>query len=140
MILLDTSVLIDFLRGVETEATAIMDNLVATATPFALCHIVVQEVLQGARDNEEWETLTAYLYTQRLLRAADELPWHQHAARIFFDCRRQGRTPRSAIDCLIAELALEHDAVLLQSDRDYELIAEVRPLKLLPKPAKRRTR
>ena len=51
------------------------------------------------------------------------------ASRIFFDCRRQGVTLRSTIDCLIAQLVLEIDAVLLHDDIDFERIKSVRPLR-----------
>ena len=50
------------------------------------------------------------------------------AARIHFDLRRRGRTVRSAIDCCIAQLAIENNLRLLHRDRDFETIAEIRPL------------
>jgi predicted nucleic acid-binding protein len=53
------------------------------------------------------------------------------AARIFFDCRRRGLTVRSAVDCLIAQLVLEVDGVLLHDDDDFERIRTVRPLRTL---------
>ena len=54
----------------------------------------------------------------------------RNAARIFFELRRHGRTVRSPIDCCIAQLALEHDALLVHRDRDFEIIADVRALRL----------
>jgi predicted nucleic acid-binding protein len=51
------------------------------------------------------------------------------AARIFFDLRRRGRTVRSSIDCCIAQIAIENDVLLLHRDRDFEVIAELRPLR-----------
>ncbi len=58
------------------------------------------------------------------------LPWdpidtHVEAARLFAQCRRAGKAPRSSNDCLIARIAIEHDLALLQSDRDFRFIAEV---------------
>jgi len=49
------------------------------------------------------------------------------AARIYFDCRRVGLAVRSAIDCLIAQVAIEHDVPLLHDDRNFEQIAQVLP-------------
>jgi predicted nucleic acid-binding protein len=55
----------------------------------------------------------------------DPVDTHIEAARLFSACRRAGRTPRSSNDCLIAQIALEHDLLLLEDDRDFESIAAV---------------
>jgi predicted nucleic acid-binding protein len=54
------------------------------------------------------------------------------AARIYFDCRRRALTVRSSVDCLVAQVALDNKLVLLHSDRDFDAIARVRPLRTLP--------
>ena len=46
---------------------------------------------------------------------------------MYFDCRRAGITIRSAADCLIARVAVEHELMLLHDDRDFEKMAEVVP-------------
>jgi predicted nucleic acid-binding protein len=132
MILVDTSVLVDFLRGRDTAATVVLERLLRDEAPVALSPIIVQEVLQGAADAREWRRLERYLDTQDLLVPRDPRATHIAAARIYFDCRRRGITLRSTIDCLVAQIALEHDAALLHHDRDYLAIARVRPLALLP--------
>ena len=78
----------------------------------------------------EWRTLYDYLSTQELLTAPDLLVSHVSAARIFYDCRRRGITLRGSIDCFVAQLALENDAVLLHNDEDFDRISSVRPLRL----------
>ncbi len=85
------------------------------------------ELLQGARDEQEWSLLVSYLDGQDYLEARTET-WRE-AARIYFDLRRLGRTVRSPIDCCIAQLALEHAALLVHRDRDFERIAEIRALR-----------
>lgn len=132
MILVDTSVLIPFLRGSDTEATRYLARALEEKIETFLAPIVVQEVLQGARDEKEWRALDAYLSTQTLVHPEDVLTLHRRAARIYFDCRRRGLTVRRTIDCLIAQLALDHDLALLHDDRDYDTIGQVRPLKILP--------
>jgi predicted nucleic acid-binding protein len=62
-----------------------------------------------------------------MLLSEDPLRTHRHAARLYFDCRRQGFTPRSSIDCLIAQTAIEHRAALLHDDRDFDAIAKSAP-------------
>ncbi len=129
MILVDTSVLVDLLRGRPTEGARSLRRLEQDGIPFAIPAICCQEVLAGAQDEEEWRLLLAYLETQDVVTPAD--PWRTHveAARIMVDCRARGTTVRGAIDCFIAQLALENDAPLLHSDRDFDTIAAVRPLR-----------
>lgn len=132
MIIVDSSVLIDFLRGLDTDAVAHLVRLEQDAVPYALPAVCLQEVLQGAKDEAEWEQLRTYLETQWQLLPEEPLATHRNAARIYFDCRRRGITLRSTIDCFIAQLALEYEGTLLHDDRDYEKIRQVRPLRTLP--------
>jgi predicted nucleic acid-binding protein len=131
MIVVDTSVLIDFFRGSETSGADTFAALERDDVPFALPAICCQELLAGARDEAEWDLLCSYLETQPVLAPAD--PWITHvaAARIMFDCRRRGLTVRSAVDCLIAQLVLETEGTLLHADADFDVIAQVRPLRTL---------
>ena len=123
--IVDTSVLIDFLRGRETPAVALLEHLEREGTPYRIPVICCQELLQGARDQRQWEVLEEHLSGQRLL-WPDE-PWESHrlAARIYYDCRRKGITIRSTVDCLIAALAIGADATLLHDDEDFERMRAV---------------
>jgi predicted nucleic acid-binding protein len=132
VILADTSALIPYLTGRETAASALLERLVSEEVEIALTPEIVQEVLQGARDEREWRTLKRYLVGQRVLATADPLRSHVEAARIYYDCRRRGLTVRSTLDCIVAQTALEKDVPLLHDDRDYDAIQRVRPLKTLP--------
>lgn len=131
MIVVDSSVLIGFLRGHSSPAIARFQSLEEEGVPFALPAICYQEVLQGAKNEREWSLLSEYLGSQELLFARNAFAAHREAARIYFDCRRKGLTLRSSIDCLIACLVLEEDGVLLHDDEDFERIRQVRPLKTL---------
>ncbi len=99
--------------------------------PFLLPVVCCQELLQGAKDAKEWRLLLSYLGTQRILTAQSAWASHVEAARIFFDCRRRGITLRSTLDCLIAQLVLEVDGILLHRDEDFEEIRKVRPLRTM---------
>lgn len=133
MIIVDTSVIIDFLRGKATPAAERLAILEADEVPFAIPLLCYQEVLQGARDEKEWRLLESHLGTQRLLdgRDPDRQDLYRDAARVFFDCRRRGYTVRSTIDCLIAVQVLRADGTLLHDDDDFDRIAKVRPLRTL---------
>lgn len=131
MILVDTSVLIDFLQGTRTPAVDHLRHLEEAGLDFAIPAVCAQEVLQGARDLAEWKRLEEVIGTQRWVAPRDPRGAHLAAARIYFDGRRKGLTIRSAIDCLIAQLALEEGAVLLHDDDDFDHISRLRPLKTL---------
>jgi hypothetical protein len=132
VILVDTSVLIDYLAGRQTNAVAYLDRLLAAADPFYVTPSIVQELLQGAADEREWRKLRSYLTSLMFVDVRDPMASYLAAARIYFDCRRLGLTVRSSADCLIAQVALERKFALLHSDRDFDAIAKVRPLHTLP--------
>lgn len=126
MVLVDTSVWVEIFRdrtgrGRAAFAAAVEEDEVVLARFHEL------ELLQGCRDEKEWSLLKSYLDAQEYLDLARE-SWSE-AARIYFDLRRAGRTVRSPIDCCIAQVAIDHDALLLHRDRDFETIAEIRPLR-----------
>lgn len=129
MIVVDTSVLIDFFRGLETPATARLAELNTENRPFAIPGACCQELLQGAKDEREWSLLAEYLGTQRILHPVDPWKTHVRAARIYFDLRRRGVTVRSTVDCWIAQSVLEIEGTLLHDDEDFDRIAEIRELR-----------
>ncbi len=126
MILVDTSVWVEVLRDRSGRVkTAFQDALGGDNAVLARFHQL--ELLQGARDEREWSVLREYLDAQDYLEC-DAESWPE-AARIYFDLRRSGRTVHSAIDCCIAQIAIDHDVLLLHRDRDFETISAVRPLR-----------
>jgi len=127
MILIDTSVWIDLFRYRKTPPTNRLRMLLDEGRGFGVTPVIVQEILQGAADKREFTLLHNYFSTQRMLMPEDALHTHCAAARLYFDCRRRGFTPRSTIDCLIAQVALEHRVPLLHDDRDFDRIAKVAP-------------
>jgi predicted nucleic acid-binding protein len=126
VILVDTSVWIEVLNdhfGAKRDAfERVLGDGDAVLTRFTQL-----ELLQGARDDHEWSLLNEYLEDQDYLEVLPET-WVS-AARIYFDLRRVGKTVRSPIDCCIAQLAIDYDLLLLHRDRDFETIAQVRPLR-----------
>jgi predicted nucleic acid-binding protein len=52
------------------------------------------------------------------------------AAKLYAEARREGRTVRSLIDCLIASVAIRHDVRLLHKDVDYYVISKISPLQI----------
>jgi len=128
--LVDTSVLIDFFRGRENPPSLLFEEILKKDLPFALPIFTYQELLQGSRDEREYQTLHDYLVTQPLLYPDHET--FEEAARLFYRARKQGITLRSSIDALIAVTAIQHELILLHNDRDFRHIATLVPLVTAP--------
>ena len=125
MILVDTSVWIDVLRDQNGALVATFRDRVGSEICL-LCRFTQLELLQGAKNESEWENLDEYLSSQYYLEVS-EITWRE-AARIYFELRRKGITINSPIDCCIAQMAIESGALLLHRDEDFERIAQIRPL------------
>ena len=131
MIVVDTSVLIGYLKGEASPAVNRLAQIEEDQIPYYIPVICFQELLQGARSKSEWRVLDDYLTSQRLLVPETPVELHREAGRIFFDGRRRGLTIRSTVDCLIAAQTLQAGATLLHDDSDFDHIAKLRPLKTL---------
>jgi predicted nucleic acid-binding protein len=125
--LVDTSVWIGYMRHEENEATSRLVELEERRHPFGITGVIHQEVLQGAASGTKFDYLAEYMGSQTFYHPVDPVESYTEAARTYFDCRRAGFTIRSATDCLIARVAVEHGLMLLHDDRDFEKIARVVP-------------
>jgi len=112
--LVDTSVVVDYLRGVDNEETAALDDLLAEGLAPATAPIILQEVLQGYRNEREADVARASLAIFNQL-PAPAYDVHRRAARLFREFRRSGTTS-STVDALIVTMALEHRCDLLTRD------------------------
>ncbi|MBI4754818.1 MAG: PIN domain-containing protein [Betaproteobacteria bacterium] len=127
MYLVDTSVWLDYLRGREDVHVGFLDELLTNPLAVGITDLIYMEILQGARDQNAFDRLRRYFSGQRFYRFDDPEQSHAAAARIYFDCRRQGVTVRSTVDCLIAQCAMEHGLVLLHHDSDFRFMAAAVP-------------
>lgn len=130
MIVVDTSVLVELFRGKQSKGVDLLESIIQAEMEFGIPAPCLQEILQGTRDLREFNFVDSFVSKQRILTPKDYNSYRD-AARIAFDCRRKGKTIRSTIDCLVAQITLENSGVLLHEDRDYEAIKVVRPLKFL---------
>ncbi len=126
MILVDTSVWIEIFRDKTGNIVKAFQKVIGAET-YVISRFNQLELLQGARDQKEWELLENYLSSQYYLEASQN-SWPE-AARIYYELRRKGVTINSPVDCCIAQIALEHGAFLLHHDKDFEKISRIRPLK-----------
>ena len=126
-ILVDTSVWIDFIRGGSRAPTRRLQSALDRGMTPAISATIYQEILQGAVDERRFREYRSYFRSQLFLHPADRVESSERAARLYFDCRRNGLTIRSTIDCAIATLAIEHDVPLLHDDRDFDRMAQIVP-------------
>lgn len=127
MILVDTSVMIAFLKGIKNQQTDKLETIIENELPFGINDFIYQEVLQGAKTEKEFNLLKEYLGTQRFFALKHGRKSYEMAAELYFKCRKNGITVRSTIDLLIAQVAIENDLYLLHDDRDFSLIASIEP-------------
>jgi len=133
MVLVDTSILIDFLSAIDNTATKAFQSILDSGISYGITTFTYMEVLQGVRTEREFEQVKRYLDTQKFYGFQDEKASFAEAARIYFLCRKKGITISSTIDCLIARTAIEHDIFLLHNDKDFDNIAKVVKLKIFRK-------
>ncbi len=117
MILVDTSVWVDYFRGTDSRQAAKLDSLLG-AEPLAIGDIVLTEVLQGVDGDREFEQTRALLATLDLVQVggADVAV---EAARNFRRLRALGVTVRKTVDTLIATRCIVSGLELLHADRDF---------------------
>ncbi len=125
MYLVDTSVWLDFFRNRSNQAAIKFEEILEENLPFGITSVIYQEVLQGADSPRDFSQLQEYLSTQKFYHPQDSILSYEHASNLYFSCRRQGITIRGTIDCLIAQIAIEHQLRLLHNDRDFSQIATV---------------
>lgn len=130
MILVDTTVWVDFFRGVDSRVSGIFRRLIQDEEDLCLTSLNVTEILEGIRHEPLYDRTRRHLLAFPIFQP-EELSTYLHAADIYRACRRRGRTIRSTIDCLIAAVAIENDLIVLHSDRDFTQIAACTSLAVL---------
>jgi predicted nucleic acid-binding protein len=122
VIVVDSSVWIDFFHGVSTPEVERLDGLLGV-TPLAIGDLVLVEVMQGFRTDQDVAT------ARQLFRSLALLPmlggsnaWK--AAENVRQLRRKGITVRKTVDGIIATACIEANLPLLFSDRDFQPYVE----------------
>jgi hypothetical protein len=123
MIIVDTSVWIDYLGGFETPQTRWLEQALSTQR-LGLTDLILCELLQGIRDegkfNEVYRAMQDFeIFTMGGVDLAVQ------SARNFRILRAHGYTIRKTIECLIATFCLENDHQLLHNDSDFAPFEQV---------------
>ena len=118
MVVVDSSVWIDYLRDLSTPQTIFLDDLLATARVIT-ADLVAAEVLQGV-STEKAAALTLDRLRLGAPLAVGGMEIALEAARNYRRLRTLGLTPRKTIDTLIATRCIADSLPLLFSDRDFQ--------------------
>ena len=117
MILVDSSVWIDYFRSADTPQVALLETLLGRS-PLAVGDLIAAEVLQGVRDEREFKlvkkTLDAFEHIDLV---GYELA--VKASKNYRALRAAGVTIRKTVDTLIATRCIEDGITLLHADRDF---------------------
>ena len=129
MVLVDTTVWIDFFGDSSTPQVARLQELIESDEDLCLCGVILAETLQGIRSEAEYRRTRDHLDSLILF------PMHRatfvRAAELYRALRKKGVTVRKPVDCMIASVAIEYNLSLLHNDRDFNHIAEHSELKIL---------
>jgi predicted nucleic acid-binding protein len=128
IVLVDTTVWIDFFAARSSDHVVALEDLIRNREDIGICGIILTEVLQGIRKDSEFNK-TRDLFNNLLF-----LPMHYSvflkAAEIYRGLRRKGITLRKSVDCMIASIAIENDIPLLYNDKDFKAIEQHYGLKV----------
>ena len=118
MLIVDSTVWVDYFNGVENLQTDYLDQI-ADKTPILIGDLILAEVLQGFREDADFEkarrALGKYMQVEMV---NPELALQ--SARNYRLLRRKGITVRKTIDSLIATYCIENEHDLLHKDSDFD--------------------
>lgn len=130
MILVDSSVWVDYLRGTPSLQTDKLDELLGTV-PLAVGDLILTEVLQGCGTDKEFNEVRRLLLNLTVVPLGGQ-DVAIEAARNFRRLRALGLTVRKTIDTVIATRCILDKLDLLHSDRDFDAFEKHLGLSCVP--------
>ena len=129
MIVVDTSVWVDFFRGHSTPKVEAFVAFVDDDAGIAITDVILTEILQGLRSERDVRRVERRLEFFEVLRLND-LDDYRRAAALYRGARRKGVTIRRTLDCLIASVCIREDVPLLHADADFDRLASCSALRV----------
>ncbi len=118
MVIIDTTVWIDYLGGITNPETLWLDSQVSRQR-LGLTDIILCEVLQGIRDDAAFRRVQRRLLSFEVFETGG-VELAVASAQNYRILRTRGHTVRKTIDCLIATFCIETGHSLLHRDRDFD--------------------
>ncbi|MEP6715161.1 MAG: PIN domain nuclease [Terriglobia bacterium] len=122
MILVDSSVWIDYFKGTVTAQTGNLDELLGRE-PLAIGDLILTELLQGCDNERDFNDALRMLTSLTVVELGGREIAVQ-AARNFRALRKLGVTIRKTVDTVIATRCIESGYELLHNDRDFDAFAK----------------
>ena len=129
MVVVDTTVWIDYFRGRRTAQTEWLDHALGV-TRIGLCDLILCEILQGLSTEADATDVLSQMSSFDLLDTGG-VDLAVESARNYRRLRARGRTVRKTIDCIIATLCLRESHELLHNDRDFDPFETVLGLRVI---------
>jgi len=129
MVIIDTTVWIDYLRGADNPETRWLERELQRQR-LGLTDLILCEVLQGIRDQDSFAQVQTDLL-KFLVFPTGGTALAVAAAQNYRDLRQQGYTVRKTIDSLIATFCLQAGHELLHRDRDFDPFEKVLGLRVV---------
>ncbi len=128
MVLVDTTVWIDFFADRSGPHVNALQDLIEDEEDLCVCGVILTEVLQGIRSDKYFNKTMEYLGDLIFLPMGKAT--FVRAAEVYRSLRKLGVTIRKPVDCMIASVAIEHNVRLLHNDRDFDQIARHSALRI----------
>lgn len=129
MILVDTSVWVDFFNRRNSIYSQKLKELIKNEEELCLVDIIITEILQGINDDTLFDEIKTYLFDFPIFKAKD-IDTYIRTADIYRICRKNGRPIRKTIDALISAIAIENNLEIFHNDRDFDTISKYNRLKV----------
>jgi predicted nucleic acid-binding protein len=128
VILVDTSVWIDYFNGVENKQTESLDRILSEQSVL-VGDIILTEILQGFDSDKEFRLAKQALEPLDCVHLGGKSLAIKAASNFRF-LRSKGVTIRKTVDMLIGSWCIEHEVELLHNDKDFDQIATQLPLQI----------
>ena len=129
MLVVDSSVWIDFFNDADQPSAQLLNHLLANGeVRLVVPDLVLFEVLRGFRHERDYRQARLLMQTLTI-EPVGGAELMLSAAQHYRSLREQGVTVHSSIDVLVAAFCIEHDYALLHRDRDFNAFEELRGLR-----------
>ena len=129
MIIVDTTVWIDYLGGFETPQTRWLEQALSTKR-LGLTDVILCELLQGIREESQFKEVLSEMQAFDIFTMGG-VELAVQTARNYRALRARGYTVRKTIDCLIATFCLENGHELLHNDNDFAPFEQILGLQVI---------
>ena len=129
MVIIDSSVWVDYLRGVATPQTDWVQREIDVRR-LGLLDLILCEVLQGVVEDREFAEVHRSLLALEVFTTGG-IELSVAAAQNYRTLRARGKTVRKTVDCLIATFCILNDHMLLHADSDFDHFERELGLKVL---------